>query len=221
MVESKEFLKEYEERMREESKPRPGESWEAFCIRGMDQCIEQNLATSNIIHKYCADTTAKLGKQCVVWAVKEDFGEKQTCMRIVPIDALPDFLIESMPMLREDLRTMNPETHGCFILTLSNPLQNDMQFNRYIIYSKNICDILPSRPVKYVPTISYNKPHAPINRRCSLRDCEENKAKHRCSVCKRVRYCSRACQKKDWKTHKKVCSPYVEDNMFDVKFVNN
>merc|ERR1719317_16606 len=29
-----------------------------------------------------------------------------------------------------------------------------------------------------------------------------------CGQCKTARYCSRNCQRKDWKTHKKTCRPY-------------
>ncbi|KAJ7612725.1 hypothetical protein FB45DRAFT_1117295, partial [Roridomyces roridus] len=32
-------------------------------------------------------------------------------------------------------------------------------------------------------------------------------AELRCSTCKTVHYCGTECQKKDWKTHKKECSP--------------
>lgn len=36
-----------------------------------------------------------------------------------------------------------------------------------------------------------------------------------CSRCKRTSYCSKECQKQDWKEHKKDC--YIEETNFDRK----
>ncbi|KAI0057525.1 hypothetical protein BV25DRAFT_1920110 [Artomyces pyxidatus] len=33
----------------------------------------------------------------------------------------------------------------------------------------------------------------------------------RCSQCKYMRYCSKACQKADWKAHRDICKAFVED----------
>ncbi|GAQ84429.1 hypothetical protein KFL_001880220 [Klebsormidium nitens] len=41
--------------------------------------------------------------------------------------------------------------------------------------------------------------------RCS--ECSKEGAALRCSRCKRVFYCSKACQQRDWPTHKRTCSP--------------
>ena len=38
----------------------------------------------------------------------------------------------------------------------------------------------------------------------------------RCSKCKRVRYCSRECQKSHWKGHKKTCGISVTDAMLQL-----
>lgn len=35
--------------------------------------------------------------------------------------------------------------------------------------------------------------------------CQENFGKYSCSRCRRVDYCSKKCQKQDWKSHKKDC----------------
>ena len=35
-------------------------------------------------------------------------------------------------------------------------------------------------------------------------------ARKRCSVCQRVYYCSKECQRADWSTHKQSCEPYIE-----------
>lgn len=32
----------------------------------------------------------------------------------------------------------------------------------------------------------------------------------KCSTCKTTRYCTRSCQKLDWKEHKKLCSSFAE-----------
>ena len=37
-------------------------------------------------------------------------------------------------------------------------------------------------------------------KRCGLKKCS-----FACSVCENVRYCSKACQKADWQTHRLVC----------------
>jgi hypothetical protein len=39
-----------------------------------------------------------------------------------------------------------------------------------------------------------------------------------CSICKSVPYCSRECQKEDWKTHKKVCSEGETNSRLRRKF---
>lgn len=40
----------------------------------------------------------------------------------------------------------------------------------------------------------------------------KNPAKQFCSSCRAVFYCSRDCQKEDWKTHKGKCKPYIIQN---------
>jgi hypothetical protein len=40
--------------------------------------------------------------------------------------------------------------------------------------------------------------------------CKKPQAKHKCSVCRFARYCSKECQKKDWKNHKKTCREVVD-----------
>lgn len=47
--------------------------------------------------------------------------------------------------------------------------------------------------------------------RCDNTGCEQREATHRCSRCKAVRYCSPACQKSHWKTHKHMCKPVQHD----------
>ncbi len=50
---------------------------------------------------------------------------------------------------------------------------------------------------------NYNENHF-INKLCASCGQYNVKAK-RCSACERVRYCDKACQKKDWKNHKIIC----------------
>lgn len=45
--------------------------------------------------------------------------------------------------------------------------------------------------------------------KCGLPSCEKRSTKH-CSKCRRARYCSRDCQKADYKKHKKVCKASVQ-----------
>ena len=40
---------------------------------------------------------------------------------------------------------------------------------------------------------------------CDNKDCDNKGPTKNCSRCKLVYYCSRDCQKKDWKTHKTDC----------------
>ena len=48
---------------------------------------------------------------------------------------------------------------------------------------------------------------------CKKTDAEADGGKLKsCSRCKRVRYCSRECQVKDWKTHKKFCKEVQKAN---------
>ena len=42
--------------------------------------------------------------------------------------------------------------------------------------------------------------------KCALCNCE---ATSTCSKCKSTHYCSRNCQKSDWKNHKKTCNPVL------------
>jgi len=36
-------------------------------------------------------------------------------------------------------------------------------------------------------------------------NCLSDKTTKRCGACKRIKYCSKACQKADWKKHKNIC----------------
>jgi hypothetical protein len=42
---------------------------------------------------------------------------------------------------------------------------------------------------------------------CAAAECASEEASSVCSRCQAVRYCSRECQRKDWKAHKPVCAP--------------
>ena len=41
---------------------------------------------------------------------------------------------------------------------------------------------------------------------CAILEVDPEKPLRPCSKCQTVRYCSRDCQKKDWKVHKKTCA---------------
>jgi hypothetical protein len=58
--------------------------------------------------------------------------------------------------------------------------------------------ISPLFAVTYLEAIG-RKPDA---RRCIVCRAKGNK---KCAACKKARYCSEGCQKKDWKKHKEVC----------------
>jgi len=63
--------------------------------------------------------------------------------------------------------------------------------------------ISPLFAVSYLETVGRDLE----NSRCS-RCRKKGKPKlQRCTVCKKQRYCSEACQKKDWKDHKLLCKP--------------
>jgi MYND finger len=61
----------------------------------------------------------------------------------------------------------------------------------------------PLFAVSYLETVGRD----PAAYRCSLCRGKGKPKLMTCSDCKKVRYCSRECQKKDWKTHKKRCKP--------------
>lgn len=45
---------------------------------------------------------------------------------------------------------------------------------------------------------------------------EQVKVFKRCSLCRQIAYCSPACQRKDWRDHKKVCSGRRKERVADV-----
>jgi MYND finger len=61
----------------------------------------------------------------------------------------------------------------------------------------------PLFAVSYLESVGRN----PEAYRCALCRGKGKPKPMTCVRCKKVRYCSRECQKKDWKTHKKQCKP--------------
>jgi hypothetical protein len=61
----------------------------------------------------------------------------------------------------------------------------------------------PLFAVSYLETVIRN----PAARRCFACRGQGKPNLMKCAVCKKVRYCSRACQKRDWKVHKILCKP--------------
>ncbi|XP_071160664.1 uncharacterized protein [Mytilus edulis] len=55
-----------------------------------------------------------------------------------------------------------------------------------------------------------------LDRGCFV--CGKGEAK-RCSTCKQVLYCSKKCQKADWKTHKKMCGETDQNANYNEKHV--
>jgi zinc finger MYND domain-containing protein 10 len=50
-------------------------------------------------------------------------------------------------------------------------------------------------------------PHVPSKLRCN--QCHKSNVEDRCSVCKKVYYCSRECQVNDWPSHRTSCGGYM------------
>jgi hypothetical protein len=50
------------------------------------------------------------------------------------------------------------------------------------------------------------KPECVARARCAAAGCASEEASSVCSRCQVVRYCSRECQRTDWKAHKPVCT---------------
>lgn len=50
-----------------------------------------------------------------------------------------------------------------------------------------------------------------LRHKCTNCDEVMTGTEYKCSLCKYTRYCSSACQKADWKTHKKKCKEMCED----------
>ncbi|KAF5333054.1 hypothetical protein D9758_017865 [Tetrapyrgos nigripes] len=61
----------------------------------------------------------------------------------------------------------------------------------------------PLFAVSYLETVGRD----PEKRRCCVCRAKGKPKIKTCTGCRKVRYCSEACQKKDWKKHKKVCKP--------------
>lgn len=55
---------------------------------------------------------------------------------------------------------------------------------------------------------------------CGVDGCE-NVGKQKCSICLYRKYCSRDCQKKDWKTHKLHCRPPVQREESEISVADN
>ncbi|KAF9091598.1 hypothetical protein BGX29_010880 [Mortierella sp. GBA35] len=57
--------------------------------------------------------------------------------------------------------------------------------------------------------------------KCSKTSADVGRPLKRCAKCKPVHYCSRDCQKDDWKAHKKVCAANANANAGPVSSTTN
>ncbi|KAK0653261.1 putative protein MSS51-like protein [Lasiodiplodia hormozganensis] len=73
----------------------------------------------------------------------------------------------------------------------------------------------PPHPHKLVPQLTVPDQAEPSTRachKCRITEAALSRPLSHCSKCKTTLYCSRACQRADWKGHKKVCRDATTDN---------
>lgn len=104
------------------------------------------------------------------------------------------------------LRALNPLEKALLVISVERPSDRSTLVYRYVEFHRDMCDMLPAIPLKYVPTIS--RPVLDLTHNCGFSGCTSLRARMRCARCLTIRYCGQECQRKDWREHKKVCKPF-------------
>ena len=112
------------------------------------------------------------------------------------VETMSETMAESMPG-----KVVYKDTDSCMV-----SLDDNLELQRFMEKLKKDDSLRKDghmssqRKLKFTPKT--------VSNMCGF--CFEENPDKRCSRCKRVKYCSQACQKADWKNHKGMCNLWVK-----------
>lgn len=207
MVEGREFLTKYEADMKQMIKEleKDAKTVEDGLFLLLATSLQQTAYASYYLHQQCLEMFEEENE---IHVPVQFYNHPDEIRANIPrqFTFLNGDRLKSLALLSEsDLRlfaTMDPFHQWGIVAVVALPNNPEDCVYRSAIFPKNIADMLPPIPLKFMPLLGTGCGYA------QCRQKEVTKLKY-CSRCKKVRYCTEQCQKKDWKTHKKTCRPCV------------
>lgn len=145
------------------------------------------------LHRFCKERFTNYGRGCLYVAYSNFHEMLHTDQHRFAWKPLSFLQTLSYQPVLDDIAKYDPEKSYILLVSCASE-DGSLLFKHKIINGQTLTPIPP-------PQFRQQLVHLPICSKCKQ---PKNDLK-RCSVCSSVLYCSKECQREDWKEHKKVC----------------